>query len=395
MKAEEILKIQAIRDVLSLEDNEKVPEILVPLIERMREIEFGDGEYIVRYDAPADDGLYVITEGEALVYGKDDNLLNKLSAGDTVGEMALLDRGKRTASVKASGKIKCINLSSDLFEEMLVKYPKLVTSFMRRQYNKTAGLIAVQEKIKAELEVASTIQATSLEKDFSKFNIPGKLSFIAKMDPAKEVGGDFYDVFWVDDHRLCFVMADVSGKGVPAALFMMMAHIHIRNYVLMNLPLDKAIYEANNRLCEKNEANMFVTAFVCILDFSNDKLYYVNAGHNLPFIKGTDDVFRMFKCKADMFMGLMDEIDYHIGETTFLPGESIYLYTDGVPEAMNKELELYGEERMEEYLNSIVSDISDPDLFTEKIYNEVERFCDGADRTDDITMILLNRQVEK
>lgn len=391
MKATELLKIKAVREVLSLEEGEEPSSVLIPLIERIEEKNFADGEVIVEYGDDADDGMYVITEGEALVYSKDGEVLNHLFEGETIGEMALLDRAKRSASVKAKGNIKCVNLSADLFEEMLATYPKLVTAFMRRVYQKTAGLIATQEKIKAELEVASTIQATSLEKDFSPFNIEGKMSFTAKMKPAKEVGGDFYDVFWVDEDRLCFVMADVSGKGVPAALFMMMAHIHIRNYVNMKLPLNEAVYEANNRLCEKNEANMFVTAFVCLLDFKEDKLYYVNAGHNLPFVKQTDGTFTMFKCKANMFLGMMDEIDYTMGSMDFVKGQSIYLYTDGVPEAMNNEQELYGEERMEEFLNKISDKTSDPDEFTEDIYDEIKRFADGASQTDDITMILLNR----
>lgn len=391
MEVSELLKIKAVREVLSLEENEKPSEVLLPLIERIEERQFKDGETIVRFGETADDGMYVITDGEALVYSKDDVVINHLYEGETIGEMALLDRAKRSASVVAKGDIKCVNLSADLFEEMLASYPKLVTAFMRRVYNKTAGLIATQEKIKAELEVASTIQATSLEKDFTPFNIEGKMSFIAKMKPAKEVGGDFYDVFWVEENKLCFVMADVSGKGVPAALFMMMAHIHIRNYVNMKLPLNEAVYEANNRLCEKNEANMFVTAFVCLLDFNEDKLYYVNAGHNLPFVKDVDGKFTMFKCKANMFLGMMDDIDYTLGSMDFKEGQSIYLYTDGVPEAMNNEQELYGEERMEEFLNKISKKTSDPNRFTEDIYEEIDRYANGFPQTDDITMILLNR----
>lgn len=130
------------------------------------------------------------------------------------------------------------------------------------------------------------------------------------MRPAKEVGGDFYDMFMIDETHMCFLIADVSGKGVPAAMFMSMAKTHIKNYATLGLPLAEVASRANNQLCYKNEAMMFVTAFICVLDLETNRVTFINAGHNLPFVQKADGEFQMITAKANMVLGMMEDVPY-------------------------------------------------------------------------------------
>lgn len=165
------------------------------------------------------------------------------------------------------------------------------------------------------------------------------------MRPAREVGGDFYDVFEVGERGVAFVIGDVSGKGVPAALFMMRAQSLLRQYLLETDDLGTAFTLANRQLCERNDAMLFVTAFACVVDAATGEVRYANAGHNPPVLKQNGKLGYL-ACRPGLVLGAMDVVKYREGSFACSPGEGLLLYTDGVSEAANAAEELYGEDRL-------------------------------------------------
>ena len=246
-------------------------------------------------------------------------------------------------------------------------------------------ITAEKERIGAELNVAKQIQADLLPSIFPAF--PGRKEFdiFASMDPAKEVGGDFYDFFMVDEDHLVFLIADVSGKGVPAALFMVIAKTLIKNQVLKGEE-PSAVFEAvNNQLCENNKEGMFVTAWMGMLEVSTGNLIYVNAGHNPPLIKGEDGIFRYLECNPCFILAGMEGIPYQQENIQLKTGDSIYLYTDGVTDTINLKEEMYGEDRLEAVLN--VHKEEAPEEILTAIKKELETFAGEAEQFDDVTML--------
>ena len=263
---------------------------------------------------------------------------------------------------------------------------------MNMLYTKTTKLVAEQERMKSELAVATKIQAECLENDFSAFNALTDIELKAAMRPAKEVGGDFYDVFMIDENHMCFLIADVSGKGVPAALFMTVAKTHIKNYAMLNLPLSEVAERANNQLCYKNESGMFVTTFICVLDLRTDDVTFINAGHNRPFVTTESGEFEMLPAKANLALGMMEDISYKEQHFKLSKGNCIYLYTDGVTEALNVEQEFFGDRRLKEVLNKHMKESCCVNQFVEAMYQEVDTFAAGEKQADDITMVYLSRK---
>lgn len=257
---------------------------------------------------------------------------------------------------------------------------------------------AEKERIGAELDVATQIQASMLPSIFPPYPDRDEFELFASMLPAKEVGGDFYDFFLIDDNTLAVVMADVSGKGVPAALFMVIAKTLIKNNAqkassggLGKSPKD--VFEAvNNILRENNKTMMFVTAFMGYLDIPTGKLTYVNAGHNLPLIRRSGGGFDWLREKSGKILAVRMDSEYVQYELMLSEGDILYLYTDGVTEAVNKDLELFGDERLLETVNNLVSGSAEHmsiQEFSEAIKREIDLFADGAEQADDITMLTL------
>ena len=246
---------------------------------------------------------------------------------------------------------------------------------------------AEKERIGAELDMAAKIQASQLPTTFPAFPERPEFDIYASMDPAKEVGGDFYDFFLIDEDHLALVIADVSGKGVPAALFMMASKILINNYSLYGKTPSNILNAVNERICERNEDNMFVTVWLGILEISSGKLTCCNAGHEYPAIKKADGEFELIKDKHGLSIGSMPGIKYKDYEIQLEKGDTLFVYTDGVPEATNAELQLFGTERMVEALNSAAED-SLSDLL-QTVRGKVDDFVGEAPQFDDLTMLAL------
>ncbi|MDR0444570.1 MAG: SpoIIE family protein phosphatase [Treponema sp.] len=251
---------------------------------------------------------------------------------------------------------------------------------------------AEKERIGAELNVARDIQASMLPCIFPPFPDRPEFDIYAIMQPAKEVGGDFYDFFLIDNNTLAVVIADVSGKGVPAALFMVIAKTLIKNNA-QNGKSPKEVFETVNKLlCENNETGMFVTVFMGYLDIPSGRFTYVNAGHNPPLFltareKANGARFDWLQTKPGLMLAFLKTAVYSQNEIMLNPGDELLLYTDGITEAMNNEKLLFGEERLLETANSY------PDLplkeFTVSFKREIDEFAQGEEQADDITMLSL------
>ena len=243
---------------------------------------------------------------------------------------------------------------------------------------------AARKKMEEELELAYTIQNSALPKNF---NFPGHDEFelYATMDPAREVGGDFYDFFFVSGDRLALVIADVSGKGVPAALFMMRAKTAIRSLAESGKSPGEIVFQANNELCDGNDAGMFVTAWIGILDLYTGKMTCANAGHEYPVIRHENGTYVFMKDNHSVALGTMEDLPAKEYEMTLLPGDRLFVYTDGVPEAINKKEEQYGGDRLLGVLNANLSFNMKDTL--PLVRQDVSDFADGAEQFDDITMI--------
>ena len=205
------------------------------------------------------------------------------------------------------------------------------------------------------------------------------------MKPAKEVGGDFYDFFLVDDDHLALVIADVSGKGIPAALFMMMVKIMVQNCVLAGLGPKQALEQVNQLVAENNSESMFVTVWLGILDIPGGKLTAVNAGHEYPVVKNRDGYYEIVKDRHGMAVGTMEEIRYSEYELQLEPGSCIFVYSDGLPEATNSEEKLFGLDRALAALNQVTD--ATPEETLKTVRSSVDAFVGEAPQFDDLTMM--------
>lgn len=252
---------------------------------------------------------------------------------------------------------------------------------------KAVTLATESMKTKAELDVASKIQASVLPRTFPAFPECDRFDIYATMTPAKEVGGDFYDFFMLDENRLAVVIADVSGKGVPAALFMMSARTMIKNQSFIETDPARALGIVNSQLAENNEEGMFVTVFLGIVDLRTKELTYSNGGHNPPYIVRADGTVEQLQVRPGFVLGGMEGIRYRNQSALLDVNDKLLLYTDGVTEAVNPGLELYGERRLEETLAH--TEKLPPKPCIEKILSSLTAFADGAEQADDITMVVL------
>ena len=246
---------------------------------------------------------------------------------------------------------------------------------------------AEKERIGAELDIAKHIQASMLPCIFPAFPERKEFDIYATMEPAKEVGGDFYDFFMVDDTHLAIVMADVSGKGVPAALFMVIGKTLIKDHTTPGRDLGKVFTEVNQLLCESNSEELFITAFEGVLDLVTGEFVYVNAGHEMPFICKAGGDFEPYKIRAGFVLAGMEGMKYRAGSTRLEPGDKIFQYTDGVTEATNLQNELYGMNRLGAILNKVKG--GTPNDILPAIKKDIDEFVGDADQFDDITMLCL------
>ncbi|MBQ7604756.1 MAG: SpoIIE family protein phosphatase [Clostridia bacterium] len=246
---------------------------------------------------------------------------------------------------------------------------------------------AEKERVSTELNMATQIQEGMLPNIYPAFPDRSEFDIYATMTPAREVGGDFYDFFLIDDDHLCMVMADVSGKGVPAALFMMASKIILQNNAMMGKSPAQILTDTNAAICSNNKMEMFVTVWLGILEISTGKLTAANAGHEYPALKSGNGGFELYKDKHGFVIGGMGGVRYKEYELTLEQGGKLFLYTDGVPEATDDGNELFGTDRMLESLNKDAGASTVDTL--KNVKDSVDGFVKDAEQFDDLTMLCL------
>ena len=257
---------------------------------------------------------------------------------------------------------------------------------------KTVKATAEKERIGTELALGNQIQATMLPHTFPAFPDRNEFDIYASMDPAKEVGGDFYDYFLIDDDHLGLVMADVSGKGVPAALYMMACKIMISDNAMTGKSPAQMLNDANARLCANGQEDMFVTVWIGILELSTGKLTAANGGHEYPVLM-KDGRFELYKDVHGLFVGGIPGLTYENYEIQMKPGDRLFMYTDGIPEANNKERKLFGTERMVSTLNT--DPTAELKTVLKNVREAVDQFANGAEQFDDLTMLCIEYKGKK
>jgi len=244
-----------------------------------------------------------------------------------------------------------------------------------------------KERIESELRIAHDIQMGIVPKIFPPFPDRKEFDIHAVIEPAKEVGGDFYDFFFIDENRLCFSIADVSGKGVPASLFMAVAKTLVKAKSRLRITPDKILSEVNNELCDENDSCMFVTIFCGILNTQTGEVEYSNGGHNLPYLIKNNNIVEQLENTPGMALGVMCDTKYFTKKIKLLKSDSLYLYTDGVNEAMDKDGNQFSCQRLERFLKKS-NNIPTKEI-TQNSINEIKKFTKGAAQSDDITILVL------
>lgn len=268
---------------------------------------------------------------------------------------------------------------------------KLTESFrsmkvsLKDHIRQVAEAAAERERITGELAIARDIQMNILPTGFPPAPPRDRYDLRAIIEPAKEVGGDFYDFFPIDEDRLCFVVADVSGKGVPAALFMAVSMTLLKATARGGLPPEEIFARVNDELSRENRVNMFVTVFCGILDTRTGEVVFANAGHNHPLVMRKSGEVSFIKTVNGLALGVMEEAPYRRETLRLEPGESLFLYTDGVTEAMNPADVLFGDDRLREELQTLAG--GGPDSIATAIMEQVKEFASGAPQSDDITVM--------
>ena len=286
-----------------------------------------------------------------------------------------------------TGHFENLNISTGDEIENLALIMADMESGLAEYETQLTAVTAEKERVGAELALATRIQADMLPNIFPAFPDRREFDIYASMVPAKEVGGDFYDFFLVDDDHLALVMADVSGKGVPAALFMMMTKIMLQNQAMNGKSPKDVLKAVNDQICRNNREEMFVTVWLGILELSTGKLTAANAGHEKPILKAPGSVFDLVDDRHGFVIGGMEGIRYKEYTLDLEPGSMLFLYTDGVPEATNADNELFGTMRMLTALNDD-KDASPPQILG-NMTKSIQTFVADAPQFDDLTMLCL------
>jgi sigma-B regulation protein RsbU (phosphoserine phosphatase) len=277
--------------------------------------------------------------------------------------------------------------TGDELEQLAASF-NTMTNHLRGHIAEIARATAEKERIATELDVATQIQTSMLPSDFPPFpNRKNEFELYAEVHPAKEVGGDFYDFFFIDDDHFAVITADASGKGIPAALFMAITKTMIKNYLQSGEAADLALENINRQLCHNNLAGMFITVWLGVLEISSGRLSYINAGHNPPLLKNRDKPAAFFVSPPDLVLAGRDDTVYHCREAHLADGDTLFVYTDGISEAEDVDGYFFGKERLRHFLD-VHNSLSLRELLP-ALSAEIADFSAGAEQSDDITMLAL------
>lgn len=304
------------------------------------------------------------------------------------------------AMVKATDIISTGNLDAELPEQKdKDEVGQLTAAFNHMQTSLKAHIeeltlaTAAKERIESELDVAREIQQSILPKTFPAFPEHPEVDVYAFMRAARQVGGDFYDYYFIDDDRLCFVIGDVSGKGVPASLFMAVTKTLLKATTTSTLSPDKILEKVNNELSRDDQQGFFVTVFFGIVNIRTGEVAFSNGGHNTPMIIKSDGRVEEMEHIGGMVVGVMEGVEFKTGKVQLEEKDSIFLYTDGVTEAMDKNKEQFTEERLESCLEQL--SLHEPKEMIEAMMKKIEAFTGNNPQSDDITMMAIEYKGER
>ncbi len=324
----------------------------------------------------------------------------EVAAGECVGEMSVIDEQPVSAHVHALKGTRLVVVDDDTFLNRVIAIPRVARNLMSAQSERMrrSDKLTIErmrqlmemEQARREMDFARGIQASMLPAE-PLFPDDRRLDCVGRMRPAREVGGDFYDVFLLDDSHLLFVVADVCGKSLPAALFMVRAIAALRAQPRQPAPsddhLEQLVARLNNQLCEHNSARQFLTAFCGLLDLDTYRLQFVNAGHNPPLLSVGEGPFAYLREPVNPFVGMIPGLEYRSGEVQLEPGSRLVLYTDGVTEAEDDAGGMLGEDRLIARLQGLTDATSA--VLVGATFDEVETFARGARQSDDVTVLAI------
>ena len=287
-----------------------------------------------------------------------------------------VEKNKLTSTIHNKDEIGLLAESIDYMETKIHNYVENIKQ-----------ITAENEKISTELSLAARIQSDSLPNTFPAFPNRKEFDIFATMTPAKEVGGDFYDFFLIDDDHLCLLIADVSGKGIPAALYMMSAKSIISNNAMKSKSPAEILANSNNAICQRNAEDMFITVWLGILEISTGRLVAANAGHEYPILRGPEGLFELVNDKHGTVIGGFEGIKFTDYELQLKSGSKLFVYTDGVPEATDAQSQMFGVGRLVEALNENPG--ASPEVLLGNVRDAVDGFVKDAEQFDDLTMLCL------
>jgi hypothetical protein len=347
------------------------------LLPHMQEEHFARDEVLFERGATADK-IFYIEEGQLSLT----ELNQHVGGGDIVGETEIFSPFRtRSCTARAESDLRTRTISRARMIDFVYKRPafllQLIQLCVRRFVVNLSETITERERIASELEVARAIQTGMLPHTDPD---DARVELAAMMEPAREVGGDFYDFFMVDDDHLCVVIGDVSGKGMPAALFMVVSRTLIRTEALRGLDPEAILRHVNDRIVPENEQSMFVTVFVAVLDLRTGELRCACGGHNPPLLRG-----QFMTVDSNVFLGAMDGLDFVGHSTSIAAGEELLLYTDGVTEAEDETGAQFGEDRLERLHAELRSEPAR--AIVDGVRAQVSAFVGEVPQSDDITMV--------
>jgi sigma-B regulation protein RsbU (phosphoserine phosphatase) len=353
----------------------------------MHHEQFKKGEYLFRAGDPAEK-LFFIAQGSIRLPELD----RVMKAGHVLGEVGIFSPNRsRSASALAEEDVDTYTMGREEVSRLMSRDPGLATTLievvLKRMLGQLKTEIEARERINAELRIARSIQARMLPRVFPPF--PGRKDFelYAMMEPANEVGGDFYDFFLIEENKLCIVVGDVSGKGVPAALLMAVSKALLRSEAMQGYSTGEILARVNNVLCADNPECMFLTVFCLILNTRTGEAEYCSAGHNPPLFRSRDGSLSFLDASPGLLVGYEENFRWESKALDLKPGDMVFLYTDGVTEAENSKQEQFSEERFRASLSTLRS--NDLAEILSAVRQDIACHTQGHPQSDDITLLAL------
>ncbi|MBF0194139.1 MAG: SpoIIE family protein phosphatase [Magnetococcales bacterium] len=361
-----------------------------------------DERTILLEKGKVNNNLYFVLSGSMTVHldSPDSDFDFRVNSGECVGEMSVIDKSPISAHVVAEKGCRILVITEDYFWNKIMSKPMAVRNLLKIQTERARkSNIAIVNQMKREvhlqlierdLAVASNIQTSMLPHNFALFSEPGNWEFYGRMLPARDIGGDLFDIFELEPGRLFFLLGDVSGKGVPAALFMVRTMTLFRSIATADQRPAEILEKVNKELKKNNKSMMFVTIFCGIFDTKTGLIQFSNAGHNSPLIRYKNGHCAELELPQGLIAGIIEDATFINAEHQLEKGDTLLVFTDGVTEAMNEKEELFSDKRLFNWFEK--ENMQSGKMLLDRLYKAVKDFSGSAPQADDITVLTLKRE---